>query len=282
MRKWVGIDITENMSYNNSVAKLNPFRYRGYYYDAGTGLYYLNSRYYDPSIGRFINADDISYIQPTDINGLNLFAYCANNPIMRNDPEGTAWWHWLLGIGVALVAAAITVVSLGAAGIAIGGMAGAIIHGAAVGALIGAGFGAVGGAVAGGIYSAVTGEDFWTSVGVGAAAGFGIGAIIGAVVGGTVGGLKFHIRGFGPKEIQTVVKNVLNSNDKMSHILQAKHKLPTDINKVGKLMKKTLSKGQISTYKAGPAKIATWFKAKSQITFRIMEGIIKISDFWIF
>ena len=47
-------------------------------------------------------------------------------------------------------------------------------------------------------------------------------------------------------------------------------------------MKKTLSKGQISTYKAGPAKIATWFKAKSQITFRIMEGIIKISDFWIF
>jgi len=277
-----GIDITENMSYNNSVAKLNPFRYRGYYYDAETGLYYLNSRYYDPSIGRFINADDISYIQPTDINGLNLFAYCGNNPIMRNDPEGTAWWHWLLGIGVALVAAAITVVSLGAAGIAIGGMAGAIIHGAAVGALIGAGFGAVGGAVAGGIYSAVTGEDFWTSVGVGAAAGFGIGAIIGAVVGGTVGGLKFHIRGFGPKEIQTAVKNVLNSNDKMSHILQAKHKLPTDINKVGKLMKKTLSKGQISTYKAGPAKIATWFKAKSQITFRIMEGIIKISDFWIF
>lgn len=49
---------------------------------------------------------------------------------------------------------------------------------------------------------------------------------------------------------------------KCQHILQAKHKLPTDINKVGKLMKKTLSKGQISTYKAGPAKIATWFKAE--------------------
>ena len=116
------IDITDNSSYNNSVAKLNPFRYRGYYYDTETGLYYLNSRYYDPSVGRFINADDISYIQPTEINGLNLFAYCGNNPIMRTDPEGTAWWHWLLGIGVALVVAAITVVSLGAAGIAIGGM----------------------------------------------------------------------------------------------------------------------------------------------------------------
>ena len=83
-----GIDITDNSSYNNSVAKLNPFRYRGYYYDTETGLYYLNSRYYDPSIGRFINADDISYIQPTDINGLNLFAYCGNNPVMYVDPTG--------------------------------------------------------------------------------------------------------------------------------------------------------------------------------------------------
>ena len=83
-----GIDITDNSSYNNSVAKLNPFRYRGYYYDAETGLYYLNSRYYDPSIGRFINADDISYIQPTEINGLNLFAYCGNNPVMCIDGIG--------------------------------------------------------------------------------------------------------------------------------------------------------------------------------------------------
>ena len=83
-----GIDITDNSSYNNSVAKLNPFRYRGYYYDTETGLYYLNSRYYDPSVGRFINADDISYIQPTDINGLNLFAYCGNNPVMFIDSSG--------------------------------------------------------------------------------------------------------------------------------------------------------------------------------------------------
>ncbi len=92
VRKWGDIDITENMSYNSSVAKLNPFRYRGYYYDTETGLYYLNSRYYDPSIGRFLNADDISYIHPTDINGLNLYAYCGNNPIMFTDASGTSWW----------------------------------------------------------------------------------------------------------------------------------------------------------------------------------------------
>ena len=117
-----GIDITENMSYNSSVAKLNPFRYRGYYYDAETGLYYLNSRYYDPSIGRFINADDISYIQPTDINGLNLFAYCGNNPVMYVDSVGTSpkWWQAILiGIGIiavaALVATAIVYTGGGAA-----------------------------------------------------------------------------------------------------------------------------------------------------------------------
>ena len=117
-----GIDITENMSYNSSVAKLNPFRYRGYYYDMETGLYYLNSRYYDPSIGRFINADDISYIQPTDINGLNLFAYCGNNPVMYVDSVGTSpkWWQAILiGIGIiavaALVATAIVYTGGGAA-----------------------------------------------------------------------------------------------------------------------------------------------------------------------
>ncbi|HIS36517.1 TPA: RHS repeat-associated core domain-containing protein [Candidatus Scatousia excrementigallinarum] len=103
------------MSYNSNVAKLNPFRYRGYYYDTETGLYYLNSRYYDPSIGRFINADDISYIQPTDINGLNLFAYCGNNPVMYIDPSGNIpWWGKLLiGLGVVLIGAALTAVTAG-------------------------------------------------------------------------------------------------------------------------------------------------------------------------
>ena len=106
-----GIDITEEMSYNSSVAKLNPFRYRGYYYDTETGLYYLNSRYYDPSIGRFINADDISYIQPTDINGLNLFAYCYNNPVMYYDFGGA------FPILIALILGAFTVAGMVTGGV---------------------------------------------------------------------------------------------------------------------------------------------------------------------
>ena len=58
----------------NGIASLNPFRYRSYYYDTTTKLYYLNTRYYDSEIGRFVNADDISYLNPEILNGLNLYA----------------------------------------------------------------------------------------------------------------------------------------------------------------------------------------------------------------
>ena len=88
------------------IAEKNPIRYRGYYYDEETSLYYLKSRYYDPVTGRFITIDDISYIDPETINGLNLYAYCGNNPVMRVDENGNAWWHWLIG-GLALVGGAI-------------------------------------------------------------------------------------------------------------------------------------------------------------------------------
>lgn len=66
---------------------INPLRYRGYYYDSETNLYYLQSRYYDPNIGRFINADEY----PSTGQGLlgnNMFAYCLNNPANFIDPEG--------------------------------------------------------------------------------------------------------------------------------------------------------------------------------------------------
>jgi len=75
---------------DDDVASINPFRYRGYYYDQETNLYHLRSRYYDPQTGRFISADDVGVFEEThgDINGLNLYAYCANNPIMFCDPTG--------------------------------------------------------------------------------------------------------------------------------------------------------------------------------------------------
>ncbi|NLJ31217.1 MAG: RHS repeat-associated core domain-containing protein [Clostridiales bacterium] len=79
----------------NHIANVNPIRYRGYYYDTETGLYYLNSRYYDPQTGRFLNADDTDVLDE-DQNSLsenNLFAYCLNNPVNMTDDDGTiAWW----------------------------------------------------------------------------------------------------------------------------------------------------------------------------------------------
>jgi len=157
---------------------LNPFRYRSYYYDVETNLYYLKSRYYDPEICRFITIDDISYLDPDSINGLNLYAYCLNNPVMMIDNSGCApaWWQWLLfGIGVALVTVA--------AGMAIFGTGGVAAFG--VGALIGSlSVGTVGAGVGAAIGYATSGID---GILGGALAGFGIGAIVGFVVGGTIG-----------------------------------------------------------------------------------------------
>ena len=63
---------------SGTLAELNPLRYRGYVYDQETGFYYLNSRYYDPAVGRFISAD--RQLALKNVIGTNLFAYCFNNP----------------------------------------------------------------------------------------------------------------------------------------------------------------------------------------------------------
>ena len=69
------------------IANANPLRYRGYFFDAETGLYYLLSRYYDPTTGRFVNIDE--YISTGQgLLGFNMFAYCLNNPINRSDALG--------------------------------------------------------------------------------------------------------------------------------------------------------------------------------------------------
>ncbi len=78
---------------STSSAKYNPFRYRGYYLDSETGFYYLNSRYYDPAVGRFITADKLATTKATSFNvtDKNLYAYCDNNPVTRTDDGGAFW-----------------------------------------------------------------------------------------------------------------------------------------------------------------------------------------------
>ncbi len=67
---------------------INPYRYRGYRYDVETNLYYLNARYYDPSIARFISADDVSHVADDQASSINLYAYSLNNPVMYTDSTG--------------------------------------------------------------------------------------------------------------------------------------------------------------------------------------------------
>ena len=80
--------LKEDIRINNLASKYNPFIYKGYYYDKESRLYYLMSRYYNPEIGRFISMDEVKYVNPKDVQGLNLYAYCNNNPVMYFDPSG--------------------------------------------------------------------------------------------------------------------------------------------------------------------------------------------------
>ncbi len=83
-----------NTSGSNALARHNPFLYRGYYRDSETGFYYLNSRYYDPEVGRWVNADSVISGVGGSIQGHNVFSYCFNNPVNMNDQTGN-WPKWI-------------------------------------------------------------------------------------------------------------------------------------------------------------------------------------------
>lgn len=138
-------------------------------------MYYLNSRYYDPEIGRFVNADDISFLDPESINGLNLYAYCGDNPVMNVDPTGLSWknfWNsiknwfsdnWIkLTIGAAFIVAGVAVTfftaGMGTAGLLAAGSA-LLASAKAVGIsmVVSAGIGALVGGISGGWEGALQG-----------------------------------------------------------------------------------------------------------------------------
>ncbi|MBQ4570337.1 MAG: hypothetical protein IJB21_01420 [Bacilli bacterium] len=196
----------------NFIGNINPFRYRSYYFDVETNLYYCNNRYYDPELCRWLNADNIDYLEFSTINGMNLYSYCLNNPVMFYDESGCSpkWWQWLIS-GVSIAAGVVFCIIpgtqvLGVSLLVSGGsslianildatgvdgktaniiisaldiIAGTILcftPFAAVGAgMIGSGIGGI----AGGYISEALGYSFE------------LGSIIGSVVGGIIGG-KIH------------------------------------------------------------------------------------------
>ena len=72
----------------SDIGKKNKIRYKGYYYDEETSLFWLFSRYYSPELCRFISPDDTEYLDLESVNGLNLYCYCYNDPINYYDPSG--------------------------------------------------------------------------------------------------------------------------------------------------------------------------------------------------
>ena len=109
-------NVTVSGTCATGIGAKNPFRYRGYYYDTETSLYYLQTRYYNPHWGRFINAD--TFINAgNELLGYNMFAYCGNNPVMGYDPTGE--WDWSkFASGLTMVAAAAVCVLSVAASVA--------------------------------------------------------------------------------------------------------------------------------------------------------------------
>ena len=166
-------DGTENTS-AGFIGNINPIRYRGYYYDKDLGLYWLKTRFYDPQTGRFISPDSVEYLDPETLGGINLYAYCNNNPVMNVDPNGTAFLSILVGLGIAaLVGATVGGASYAASEVisysitgkwtwSWGMFTGNVLGGAIGGMIsfIAPGVGAVGGAVITGGLSQFLGMEF--------------------------------------------------------------------------------------------------------------------------
>lgn len=159
-------------------------------------MYYLNSRYYDPQVKRFINADDISYLGANgDLEAYNLYAYCSNNPVMYSDPSGNLpSWAIKLIVAASIVVAVAAIAAITVATAGTGTAIAAVAVGAAKGAAIGFASGAAMGAASGAISHRVS-TGSWEGVGEAALNGMAdgalSGAITGAITGGITGGLKY-------------------------------------------------------------------------------------------
>ncbi len=177
-------------SLKDTVGKINPIRYRSYYYDIETGLYYLNSRYYNPTYRRFLNADGL-----TNSPG-SYYAYCLNDPVNSTDPDGDMpnWLKWTIGIGLFAAAIGLTLYTGGSILPVIGWMATSIVVGGVMGGL--------GSLRENGNFF---GQSFFDGLAEGALAG-GIAAFIGASIGALDYTLSFKGAVRGTKHLTTILK----------------------------------------------------------------------------
>lgn len=188
---------TIELSIAQTVSELNIYLYKGYIYDQETGLYYCQTRYYNPHIARWISIDSIDYLDPNCINGLNLYAYCGNNPVMLMDGDGNSptWWNpfsWFDNVSNVgkIVIGGILFVGAVALTIATGGALAPVFIGTAVG--VGAG------TLIGGFSSVIGSGGDWSQFGQGAWDGFSDGVLWGGIfafASASIGTIKYAAKG---------------------------------------------------------------------------------------
>ena len=237
----------------DTVGVKNPYRYRGYRYVTETGLYYLQSRYYNPEWGRFLNADDVSITKTNfgQLLGTNLFTYCNNNPVNMVDPNG----HELIG------------------------------------ALIGAGFGGLLGLLVANYYH-LSGWKKWACISGFAVGGAAIGWFAGPIVARLAKQILASLSGLTAKAIQAV-SEISNQANKVHHIIYGSEghdhlwdRLVSDLDwgHVSNIIYKVLLYGKQELYKGNKDVFIKTLKINGhivQVTYRLVEGLIKISDGWV-
>jgi RHS repeat-associated protein len=231
------------------VGAANPFRYRGYYWDSETGFYVTATRYYDPEIGRFINADteEILFEDQDSLLQYNLFAYCFNNPVNMVDHSGESPANFIGGI---------------------------------IGGAVGAGLGY--------LLAQHLGLSGWKKWALIAACGVG-GAALGAFLGPYVAKLGSQIMAkLGIQSAKAAFKSIAKiTAKKMSHINVPKHMWGRVLKKVTdkgieSLVQQAIKKGAWETLKNGVTNITYKYGGEIiVVTGKVIDGIFNIGDAWV-
>ena len=193
------VEVYENTNYE--LSKINPFRYKGYYYDEESKMYYCKTRYYVPEWCRWLNTDSPLFLDFNNIQSTNLFSYCGNDPVNNVDPTGHSWesfwngvgdWfsdHWVeLAIGTAFIigGAVVTALTCGAGTTAWAAFGSALLSSAIQ---VGAGIGT--GVLVNGVSNLIQGNDFFDNVGDTIASSYMLGGILSGGSQMLSGGFRF-------------------------------------------------------------------------------------------
>jgi len=262
---------TEITAGYSAIADANPYRYRGYRFDSEISMYYLNSRYYNPEVGRFINSD-VMIGQTKDLSSTNMYLYCANNPIMYVDEDGEFWniaaGFIIGGLISATVSVASQLITTGEVDLVQTGIA--FLAGGASGALAATGIGLAGSIIANAGIGGVT-DTVSQLASTGSFAELDPISIVASTI---MGGVAGWIGGPGMKN----ASNPLAQADiNLSVLRQLNSEMPSQL--YGDLISDTLSGiGQIAAREVG--KQTGKFALGATVAGAVVTGVNIIVDFF--